>query len=173
MKSRRARRPLLLRLLPSGSSSSTRFGREPTDTSGRQEVHHRLVAFRYREQLKDLQVSASTRSSFRSLPPHLPEHSLLVSPSVAVAEEMLPGLGYRPAFATALPALVILSESEPVLVPPHWRASGLQSVEPGCQRLLTVHWHGSDVFSFAFQSIAVVLTAFVVLPLSRHRRLFF
>ena len=51
--------------------------------------------------------------------------------------------------------------------------SGLHSVEPGCQRLHTVHWDGSLASSFAFQSIAVVLTAFVGLPFSLRRRLCF
>ena len=45
MKSRRARQPLLLRPLPAGSCSSTRFGRELPETSGRQELDHPLVAF--------------------------------------------------------------------------------------------------------------------------------
>jgi len=173
MKSRRARRPLLLRPLPAGSCSSACFGRELPDISGCQEVYHRLVAFLYGEQLRDSHMSASARSPSRCLPHLLPERSLLVSLSAAVAEEMLPRLVYRPACTAAPPALVVVSVSKRFYVRPHWRVSGLQSLEPGCHRLHIVHWDGSLVSSFAFQSIAVVLTAFVGLPLSLRRRLCF
>jgi len=71
------------------------------------------------------------------------------------------------------PAFVVYSVSEPFELRPHWRVSGLLSVETGCQNLHTDHWDGSLAPSFAFQSIAVVLTAFVGLPLSIRRRLCF
>ena len=112
MKSRRARRPLLLHPLPAGSSSSARFGREFPDISGRQEVHHRLVAFLYGEQLRDFHLLASARSPSRRFSHLFPERLLLVFPSAAVAEEMFPRLG-RPASAAAPPAFVIVSVSEP------------------------------------------------------------
>jgi len=164
---------LLLRPLPGGSCSSARFGRELPDTSGRQEVHHHLVAFLYGEKLRDFHVSASARSPSSCLPHLLPERSLLVSPLAVVAEEILLHLGYRPASAAAPPALVVVSVSELFYTRPHWRVSGLQLVEPGCQRLHTVHWDGSLVSCIAFQSIAVVLTAFLGLPLSLRCRLCF
>jgi len=89
MKSRRARRLLLLRP----------FGRELPDISGCQEVHHRFIALLRGEQLRDLHVSASARSPSRCFPHLFPERLLLVFPSAAVAEEMFPPLGRRPASA--------------------------------------------------------------------------
>ena len=55
-------RLLFLRPLPAGSYSSVHFGRELPDISGRQEVHHRLVALLHGEQLRNLHVSASACS---------------------------------------------------------------------------------------------------------------
>jgi hypothetical protein len=111
MKSRRARRLLFLRPLPAGSYSSVDFWRERPDISSRQEVHHRFIALLHGEQLRDSHVSArSPPCRFSHL---FPEHFLLVFPSAAVAEEMFPRLGHRPASAAALPALVIISVSEP------------------------------------------------------------
>ena len=104
MKSGRARRLLLLLLRT--------FGRELPDIGSYQEVHHRLIALLHGEQLRDLHVSASARSPSRCFPHLFPERFLLVSPSAAVAEEMLPRLGYRPA-AAAPPAFVVVSVSEP------------------------------------------------------------
>ena len=111
MKSRRARRLLFLRPLPAGSSSSVYFGRELPDISSRQEVHHRFIALLHGEQLRDLHVSASACSPPSRFSHLFPEHFLLVFPSAAVAEEMFPRLGYRPASAAAPPALVIISVS--------------------------------------------------------------
>jgi hypothetical protein len=88
---RRDRRLLLLRPL----------GRELPDISGRQEVHHRFITLFHGEQLRDLHVSASARSPSRCFPHLFPERSLLVFPSVAVAEEVFPRLGRRPASAAA------------------------------------------------------------------------
>jgi hypothetical protein len=85
------------------------------------------------EQLRDLHVSASARSPSRCFPHLFPERSLLVFQSAAVAEEMFPRLGRRPASAAAPPAFVVVSVSEPCQVRAHWRVPGLQSVEPGCQ----------------------------------------
>ena len=117
MKSRRARRLLLLRPLPAGFYSSVHFGRELPDISSRQEVHHRFVAFLHGEHLRDLHVSASARSPSRRFPHLFPERFLLLFPSAAVAEEVaeevFPRLGRRPASAAAPPALVVVSVSEP------------------------------------------------------------
>ena len=82
MKSGRARRFLLLLLRT--------FGRELPDIGSYQEVHHCLIALLHGEQLRDLHVSASARSPSRCFLHLFPERFLLVSPSAAVAEEMLP-----------------------------------------------------------------------------------
>src|SRR5882757_5930394 len=105
MKSGRTRRLLLLLLRT--------FRRELPDISSYQEVHHRLIALLHGEQLRDLHVSASARSPSRCFPHLFPERFLLVSPSAAVAEEMLPRRGHRRASAAALPAFVVVSVSEP------------------------------------------------------------
>jgi len=168
-----ARSLLFLRPLSAGSASSVHLGTELPDISIRQEVHHHFIALLHREQLTDLHVSASARSPSHCLPPLLPQRSLLVFPSAAVAEEMLPRLGYHPASTASPPALVIVSATEPFQVHPHPRVSGLQSVEPGCQRFHTIHWDGSLASSYAFQSIAVGLTEFFSLPLSLRCRLCF
>jgi hypothetical protein len=68
MKSRRARRLLLLRT----------FGRELPDISSYQEVHHRFIALLHGEQLRDLHVSASARSPSRCFPHLFLERFLLV-----------------------------------------------------------------------------------------------
>jgi hypothetical protein len=108
MKSGRARRLLLLLLL------LCTFGRELPDIGSSQEVHHRLIALLHGEQLRDLHVSASARSPSRCFPHLFPERLLLVSPSAAVAEEMLPRLGCRTASAAAAPpAFIVVSVSEP------------------------------------------------------------
>jgi hypothetical protein len=60
-----------------------------------------------------MHVSASSCSPSRCLPHLLPERSLRVFPSAAVAEEMLLRLDYRPASAAAPPALVVVSVTEP------------------------------------------------------------
>jgi len=127
-----AHRLSFLRRLPAGTSSSVHFGRELPDVSCRQEVHHRLVAFLYGVQLRDCHVSASAHPPSHCFSHLFPEHLLLVFPSAAVAEKMLPHLGYRPASATAPTAFVVVSVSELFLVRPHWRMSGLQLVEQGC-----------------------------------------
>jgi len=78
------------------------FGRELPDIGSYQEVHHRLIALLHGEQLRDLHVSASARSPSRCFPHLFPECFLLVSPPAAVAEEMLPCLGYRPTSAACV-----------------------------------------------------------------------
>jgi len=103
---------LLRRPLPAGSCSSARFGQEFPDIRGRQEVHHRLIAFLYGEQLRDFHVSASARSPSRRFSHLFPERILLVFPSAAMAEEMFSRLGC-PASAATPPAFVIVSLSEP------------------------------------------------------------
>jgi len=107
MKSGRARRLLLLLLL------LRTFGRELPDIGSYQEVHHRLIALLHGEQLRDLHVSASARSPSRCFPHFFPERLLLVFPSAALAEEMLPRLGYCPASAAAPPSFVVVSVSDP------------------------------------------------------------
>jgi len=102
MKSRRAHQLLFLRPLPPGSSSSVHFGWELPDIGSRQEVHHSFIAFLHREQLRDLHVLASARSPSRCFPHLFPVCFLLVSPSAAVAEEMLRCLVYRPATLTSV-----------------------------------------------------------------------
>jgi hypothetical protein len=68
------------------------LGRELPDVSSCQEVHHRLVAFLHGKQLRNLHMSASARFPACGLSHRLPERLLLVFPSAAVAEEMLPRL---------------------------------------------------------------------------------
>ena len=82
------------------------FGRELPDVSGRQEVHHRLVALFYGKQIRDLHMSASAHFPTHRLPHRLPQDFLGVFPQAAVAEEVLPRLGYCP---TTPPALVVIS----------------------------------------------------------------
>jgi len=52
--------------------TATSFGRKLPDLSGRQEVHHRLVALFYGKKLRDLHVSASARFPARRLSHRLP-----------------------------------------------------------------------------------------------------
>ena len=145
------------------------LGRELPDISGRQEVHYRFIPLFLGEQLRDLHVSASARSPPRCFPHLCLERSLLIFPPAAVAKEVFPRLGS----AAAPPAFVVISVSEPFQVRAHWRVPGLQSVEPGCQWLHTIHWDGSLAPSFAFQPVAVMIAAFVGLPLRLCRRLRF
>ena len=89
------------------------FGRELPDCSRCQEVHHRLITFVSGKQLRDLHVSASARFPARRLSHRFPQGFLLVSPPAAVAEEVFPRLGRRPASTAAPPAFVILTMAEP------------------------------------------------------------
>jgi len=148
-------------------------GWELPDVSGRQEVHHRLVAHLHGEHLRDLHVTASARSPSRCLPHLFPERLLPVFPSDAVAEEMFPRLGRPPASAAAPPACIVVSVSEPFYVRGHWRVSGLRSAESRCQCLHAILWDGSLAPSFALQPVAVVFVAFVSLSFSLRRRLCF
>jgi hypothetical protein len=86
------------------------FGRELPNFSGRQEVHHRLVALFYGKQLRDLHVSGSSRFPARRLPHRLPQFFLMIFPPASVAEEVLPRLGHCP---STPPALVVISVAEP------------------------------------------------------------
>ena len=115
-------------------------------------------------------MSASARSPSRGFSHLFPERLLLVIPSAAVAEEMFPRLGRRPASAAAPPAFVVVSVSEPFPVRAHWRVFGFQSVESGCQWLHTIHWDWSLAPRFAFQPVAVMLAALVGLPLGLRCR---
>jgi len=51
---------------------ATSIGRELPNLSGRQEVHHRLVALFYGKELRDVHVPASARSPARRLSHRLP-----------------------------------------------------------------------------------------------------
>jgi len=84
------------------------FGREVPDLGRYQEVHHCLIALLHGEQLRDLHASASARSPSRCCPHPFPQRFLLVSPSAAVEEEMLPRLGYSPTSAAAPPSFVVI-----------------------------------------------------------------
>jgi len=114
-----ARRLLSLRPLPAGSYPSVHFGRELPDISSRQEVHHRFIALLHGEQLRDLHVSASACSPPSRFCHLFPEHFLLIFPSAAVAEEMFPRLGHRPALSPVVgswqferyPGMVVSSNS--------------------------------------------------------------
>jgi len=106
------------------------FRRELPDVSSRHEVHHRLVALFYGNQLRHLHVSASAR-----FPAHPHSHCLswcvlLVSTPAAVAEEVFPHLGRRPASAAAPPAFVVLSVLKLLSVCCNRPMSTLQSVKP-------------------------------------------
>ena len=83
--------------------------RELPNVRGRQKVHHRLVTYLHGKQLRYLYLPTPARFPARCLP-HVPELLLLVFPTAAVTEEMLPRLGRRP---SAPPALVVLPVSEP------------------------------------------------------------
>jgi len=106
MKSGGARRLSLLLFL-------RMFGRELPDIGSNQEVHHHLITLLHGEQLRDLHVSASARSPSSCFSHLFPGRLLLVSPSAAVAKEMLPRLGYRPASTGAPPAFIVVSVAEP------------------------------------------------------------
>jgi len=60
--------PQALSPLPTAAS----FGRKLPDLSGRQEVHHRLVALFYGKKLRDLHVSASALFPARRISHRLP-----------------------------------------------------------------------------------------------------
>jgi len=107
MTSERAGQLLLLLLLHST------FWWELPVIGSYQEVHHLLIALLHGEQLRDRHVSASASSPSSCFPLIFRERPLLVPPSAAVAEEMLPRLGYCPASATAPPAFVVVAVSEP------------------------------------------------------------
>jgi hypothetical protein len=119
IKSRRARRLVLLHPLSAGSYSSTHFGCELPNISGHQEVHHNLIACFHGEKLRDGYVSASARSPSRRFSHLLPDHILLVFPSAAVAEEIFPRLGRHPSSAMEPEAFVIVLVSEPFQVRAH------------------------------------------------------
>jgi len=60
-------------------------------------------------------ITALSHFSISLLSHLFPDRVLLVSESAAVAEEMLPRLGYRPACTAAPQASVVVSMSEPFL----------------------------------------------------------
>jgi len=101
--------PSLQALSPLHTAPS--FGRKFPDLSGRQKVPHRLVALLYGEELSDLHVPASARFPACCLSHCFPESLLLVFPSAAVAEEVLPRLGHSP---STPPAFVVVLVAEPL-----------------------------------------------------------
>jgi len=101
--------PSLQALSPGHTATS--FGRTFPDVSGRQKVHHRLVALLYGEKLRDLHVPASARFPASSLSHSFAECLLLVFPSAAVAEEVLLHLGHSP---YTPPAFIVVSVAEPL-----------------------------------------------------------
>jgi len=144
-------------------------GRELSDVSSRQEVHHRCITLFHGKQFRELHVSESARFPSCCIPHRFPEHFLLVFPSAAAAAEPFPCL-CRSAFSGVLPAFVVISVPEPFQIHTYWWVPGLQSVEPGCQWLHTIHWDESLTSRLALQSVAVVLATLVGIPLSlRHQ----
>jgi hypothetical protein len=170
MKSKRACQPIMRRPLPGESRTSPCFGWKFPNMGGRQEVHHRLVAWLDANQLRDFHLCASAHTPLCHFPQFFCDRLLLVFLLAAVAKEMFPCLG-RVATATFTPAFVIDTVSDPFLVHAHCPVAGLQSVEPGFQRLHAVHWDGSLAPSFACQPVALMFAAFVSLPLSIPCRL--
>jgi hypothetical protein len=71
-----------------------------------------LITFVSGKQLRDLHVSASARFPARCLSHRFPQCFLLLSPSAAVAEEVFPHVGRRPASTAAPPAFVVLTMAE-------------------------------------------------------------
>jgi hypothetical protein len=107
-KSRTACQPIHLRPLPTSTCSSTRFGWQFPDISGRQKVYHRLVAFLYREQFRDFHVSATAHSLSRLFSHLFPAHLLQVFRSAAVAKDMFPCLGCPDSCTTSLGFVIVL-----------------------------------------------------------------
>ena len=106
-------------------------------------------------------MPASARFPACCLSHCFPECLLLVFPSAAVAEEVLPRLGHSP---STPPAFVVVSVAEPLEVDSSGRMPGLQSVEPGGQRFHTCHRGRSLGPRLALESVAEVLAAHVGLP---------
>jgi len=156
-----------------GSHPFLHFGRKLPDIGSYQKEHHRFIALLHGDQLRDLRVSASACSPPSRFSHLFPEHFQLAFPLAAVTEEMFPNLGHHPACATAPPALVQVYVTKLFYVHALWFMSRFQSVDPGCQRLHTVHCDGSLASHFAFQLMAMMLIAFVGLPLGHGCHLCF
>jgi hypothetical protein len=152
--------PSLQTLSPLHTTPS--FARIFPDLSGRQKVHHRLVALLYGEKLRDLHVPESPRFPACFLSHCFPECLLLVIPSAAVAGEVLPRLGYGP---STPPAFVVVSVAEPLQVDSSGRMPRLQSVEPGSQRFHACHRDRSLRPCLALESEAEVFAGPVGLPM--------
>ena len=107
-------------------------------------------------------MPASARFPACCLSHRFTESLLLVFPSAAVAEEVLPRLGNSP---STPPAFLVVSVAEPLQEDPIGRMSGLQSVEPGGQRFHTCHRDWSLGARLALVFVAEVIGALVGLPL--------
>ena len=138
------------------------FGRRVPDLSGRQEVHHRLFGLFYCYKLGNLHVPASARFPACCLSLSLAECLLLVVPSAAVAEEVLPRLGHSP---STPPVFIVISVAKPLWVDSSGCMPGLQSVERGGQRLYACDGDRAFGPHRALESVPEVLAALVGLPL--------
>jgi len=127
------------------------FGRRFPDQSGRHKIHHRLLELLYGKKLRHLHVPASAHILACCMSHCLPECLLLVFPSAAVAEEVLPCLGHSP---STPPAFVVVSVAEPLQVDSTGGMPGLQSVEPGGQQFHVCHRDRSLGPHLALESVA-------------------
>jgi len=112
-------------------------------------------------------VPASARFPACCLSHCYPQCLLLVIPSAAVAEEVLPRLGHSP---STPPAFVVVSVAKPHYVDSSGRMPGLQSVEPGGQQFHACHRDRSLGPRLALECVAEVLAALVGLPPRLHYR---
>jgi len=64
---------------------------------GREEVHHRLIAYLHRKQLRYLHVSIFARFPARRPPDSFPKLLLLIFPPPTMVKEVFPRLGHPPA----------------------------------------------------------------------------
>jgi hypothetical protein len=151
--------PSLQALCPLHTAPS--FGGKFPDLSGCQNVHHRLVALLYGEKLRNLHMPASAHFPACCLSHCFPECLLLVCPSAAVVEEVIPRMGHSPSIP---PAFVVISMTEPLYVDCSGRMPILQSLEPGGQRIHACHRDSSLGLHLALESVAEVLGVLGRLP---------
>ena len=85
----------------------------------------------------------------------------MVSPTAAVAEQVLPRLGHCP---STPPAYVVISVAEPFLIDCSGRMPRIQSVERVGQRLLAYHQDTPVSPRLDLESVAEVPAALVGLP---------
>ena len=140
------------------------FGQKLPNFSGRQEVHHRLVALFYEKQLSDLQMSAPASVPACRLSHSLPQFFLMIPPPPAVAVELIPHLGH---FPSKPPAQGVISVAELFQVYSTEPVARLHLEESSDQRLHTCHRDRCLGPCLALESVAEVFPAPVSLPL-RH-----